>query len=110
MKFVHVCTYVPMYVQYLIILLMPSLYLCVRVCLHVQNVRMCHAYVCVSIVFHDRVSFTYKCIVDNFSNLCAWTSQISYEGDLYLKIDRPAGIIDFVQKKMPEQVKNLLSC
>ena len=110
MKFVHVCTYVPMYVQYLIILLMPSLYLCVRVCLHVQNVRMCHAYVCVLIVFHGRVSFTYKCIVDNFSNLCAWTSQISYEGDLYLKIDRPAGIIDFVQKKMPEQVKNLLSC
>eukprot|EP01036_Dinobryon_divergens_P022208 gene22208-30448_t len=31
-------------------------------------------------------------------------AEISCEGDLYLKIDRPAGIIDFVQKKMPEQV------
>mmetsp|Transcript_29680 Transcript_29680/g.42377 ORF Transcript_29680/g.42377 Transcript_29680/m.42377 type:complete len:481 (+) Transcript_29680:54-1496(+) len=31
-------------------------------------------------------------------------AQLCEGGDLFLKIDRPAGIVDFVQKKMPEQV------
>lgn len=35
----------------------------------------------------------------------AHLSEMSSDGQLYLKIDRPVGIVDFMEKKMPEQVR-----
>lgn len=40
----------------------------------------------------------------SLSDLETYLSELSSDGDLYLKIDRPAGIISFLEPQQPEQI------
>jgi 26S proteasome regulatory subunit N5 len=59
--------------------------------------------------YYNRIRFSRLCELLNLSydELESQLSDISSSGDLHLKIDRPAGIISFLEKKSPEEVRTV---